>query len=231
MQLPEPVGWRVVDSAESTQDLLSQPEFDGVDVVLAKQQTGGRGRHQRTWHSGEPGESLAMSIAFRALAGHPKPWLIGMGCAVAAASAVHAHLQWPNDLVLDGKKLGGILTEIVGGIPIVGIGLNLNQTQFPSEIAGIATSLTLHRPAQYDAETVARSILDRLARLPDLRVWSDLQPIWNLFDETKGKPYALVDGRKGTAIGIGPEGELLVSVEGETERVLAADGWSVGARV
>lgn len=227
MQLPEPAVWRIVDRVESTQDLIVQPEFAGVDVLIAQEQTGGRGRLQRAWYSGSAGDSLAMSIAFVAFAGHPKPWLIGMACAVAAASAVHAHLQWPNDLVLDGKKLGGILTEIVGGIPIVGIGINLNQTEFPVEIAGIATSLAIHRPAQYDTEAVARSIWERLARMPEPRSWGDIQPIWNLFDETKGKPYRLPDGREGVAIGIGPEGELLVSVEGETERVLAADAWSV----
>lgn len=225
--MPEPAVWRIVDSADSTQDLLAQPEFADVDVVLSRHQTGGRGRLQRMWHSGEPNEALAMSIAFRGYAGHPKPWLIGMGVAIAAASAVHAHLQWPNDLVLDGRKLGGVLTEIVGGIPIVGIGINLNQTEFPSDIAGIATSLAIHRPAEYDPEGVTRSIWDRLGRLPEPRTWSDLQPIWNLFDETSGKRYCLADGRCGPAIGIGPEGELLVSIEGETERVLAADAWSV----
>jgi len=220
--------WHDFDEVLSTQDLAANGVKEGRGgVYFARNQTLGRGRFGREWISG-PGDSLTMSMAFLSYANHPKPYLVGMTVAVAAAGVLHCELAWPNDLVADGGKLGGILTELVlddqnQRIPIVGIGINLNQQSFPPEIAGIATSLALYNGGHYDPREVAESLVDRLARMPEPSSWAELAPAWDLFDRTPGKHYKTADGSEGVALGIGPEGQLLCSIRGETTAILAAD--------
>ncbi|HVL06477.1 MAG TPA: biotin--[acetyl-CoA-carboxylase] ligase [Acidimicrobiales bacterium] len=105
-------------------DLARAGAGDGV-VVGADHQTAGRGRRGRTWES-RPGASLLVSVILR-----PAPALVTLAAGVAAAEACAAvagaavSLKWPNDLLLDGLKLGGILSELVAGAAVVGLGLNL----------------------------------------------------------------------------------------------------------
>lgn len=218
-----------LDVVASTQDTLSEAlRFgSGVTAVLAQHQTQGRGRFERPWHS-EAGDSLTLSLAFPAYADHPKPWFIGMAVAAAAAAALHCRVQWPNDLVLDGKKLGGILSEMMldaegRRVPVVGVGVNLNQKRFPDDIADKATSLALHRDATYDAARVAQQIIERISLLPEPDSWENLRSVWMLFDSTPGKKYLLPNGDKAVALGIGPDGELICAVDGETTTVMVAD--------
>ena len=107
-------------------------------------------------------------------------------------------------------------------VPVVGIGLNLNVVEFPADLTH-ATSLAIHRPGSYDAKTVAKAILTRLEDLPEPEHWADIQPIWSLFDDTPGKKFRLISGQEALAIGIGPEGELVCAVDGETTMVMAAE--------
>lgn len=224
--------WLELAEVESTQaaaiGLLRDPGAAEVPgVVFARQQTKGKGRFGRTWLS-EEGDSLTMSLVYGAYADHPKPWLIGMAAGIAAAGALHSMLRWPNDLIIEGRKLGGILTELITDssgrkVPVVGIGVNLGQTAFPPEIAGIATSLALHRKGPFDPVAIAQKILERLADLPEPDSWHALAPVWELFDDTPGKLYRLPDGTAATALSVGPEGELLCSVEGESVTVMAAE--------
>lgn len=105
-------------------DLARAGAPDGI-VVLADHQTAGRGRRGRTWES-RPGGALLVSVILR-----PAPALVTLGAGVAAAEACEAvagvsvGLKWPNDLLLDGAKLGGILTELVAAAAVVGLGVNL----------------------------------------------------------------------------------------------------------
>jgi BirA family biotin operon repressor/biotin-[acetyl-CoA-carboxylase] ligase len=169
-----------------------------------------------------------MSMVFEDYADHPRPWLVGMAVAAAAAGAVHSQLQWPNDLTIDGKKLGGILTQLFQSadgksVPVVGVGINLNLAEFPSEIQSTATSLFLERGHQFDPQEVARHMVQRVRQMPEPESWSDLAPIWALFDDTRGKKYVTSTGLELVAIGTGPQGELIGSHRGETVTVLAAD--------
>ena len=105
-------------------DLARAGAPDGV-VVGADHQTAGRGRRGRTWDS-RPGASLLVSVILR-----PAPALVTLAAGVAAAEAceavagVRVGLKWPNDLLLDGAKLGGVLCELVGDAAVVGLGMNL----------------------------------------------------------------------------------------------------------
>jgi BirA family transcriptional regulator, biotin operon repressor / biotin---[acetyl-CoA-carboxylase] ligase len=221
--------WSSYDEVESTQTVAADLLKEGapVGVVFAKNQTQGKGRFGRVWHS-ESGDSLTMSLIFRQYADHPCPHLVGMAVACAAAATLHCELQWPNDLIFGGKKLGGILTELLPDekgrrVPVVGIGINLNQKSFPAEIADRAISLAMYRGGAYDPEQIGRSVLERLPKLPEINTWEDLHPVWMLFDHTPGKSYRTADGKEAIAMGVGPEGPLICAVEGESTAVLAAD--------
>jgi BirA family transcriptional regulator, biotin operon repressor / biotin---[acetyl-CoA-carboxylase] ligase len=221
--------WDEHDEVESTQSVAADhlKKCSPVGAVFAKNQTKGRGRFGREWFS-QPGESLTMSLIFRDYADHPAPYLVGMATACAVAASLHCELQWPNDLVFGDKKLGGILTELLPDeegrlVPVVGIGVNLNQKTFPAEIADRAISLAMYRGGAYDAEKIGQSIVSRLSLLPEPQSWSDLHPVWMLFDHTPGKTYKLPDGSEGIAMGVGPDGRLICAVNGESTAVLAAE--------
>ena len=120
---------RWFDEVDSTNrvaaDLVRAGAPDGV-VVVAGQQTAGRGRRGRSWESG-PGAALLVSAIAR-----PVPPLVTLAAGVAAAEACEAvaaepvRLKWPNDLLsVDGRKLGGILCELIDGAAVVGLGVNL----------------------------------------------------------------------------------------------------------
>ena len=221
--------WSEVATVETTQALAAEYLLSNrpIGVIYAHEQTAGKGRLGRIWLSKE-GDSLTFTLIFRAYANHPKPHLIGMACALAAAGVLHCQLRWPNDLVIGEFKVGGILTELLPDemgqlVPVVGIGINLNQKEFPDEIATIATSLAVARGGYHDPQLVAHLIVERLASLPEPHDWADLAPIWNLFDFTPGKRYKLSSGEEALALGIGSDGQLLCSVDGESRSILAAE--------
>ncbi len=220
--------WFHFDDVLSTQDVASNGVKEGGGgVFFARNQTLGRGRFGRDWISQE-GDSLTMSMAFLAYADHPRPYLIGMTVAVACAGVLHCELAWPNDLVAGGGKVGGILTELAPDdkdrrVPVVGVGINLNQRSFPPEIAGIATSLALQNGGHYDPLGTAEEIVARLALMPEPNTWTDVAPAWDLFDHTPGKRYKTMDGQEAVALGIGAEGQLVCSIAGETTTIMAAD--------
>ena len=145
-----------LDVVDSTNEYLKRQggQLPDKTVVMAHRQTAGKGRLGRSWQS-EPGESLAVSWLFCSLEPQQLQWL-----PLAAGMALHQSLEsqlgqqaglfvkWPNDLVLEGRKLAGILTEasLSGrGVDyvVIGIGVNLRQRpdDFSPEVARIATSL------------------------------------------------------------------------------------------
>jgi BirA family biotin operon repressor/biotin-[acetyl-CoA-carboxylase] ligase len=111
-------------------------------AVLAEEQTAGRGRHGHAWHS-ELGTGIYLSIVLR-----PAPLLtmaLGLATieAITAVAGIACDLRWPNDVLVGGKKAAGILVQLVDGAAIGGIGINVNHTAFPPDLAGIATSLRI----------------------------------------------------------------------------------------
>lgn len=221
--------WLVLDETASTQTVAAERlrTGDQVGVVYARNQTKGKGRFDRGWFS-QAGESLTMSLVLRGYADHPAPQFVGMAVACAMAGTLHCELQWPNDLVFGDKKLGGILTELLPDengrrVPVVGIGVNLNQRSFPPEIADRAISLAMYRGGSNDPEDIARAFLNRLPLIPEPDDWAAIQPVWMLFDHTPGKSYFLPDGSEAVAIGVGPDGRLICAVDGESAAVLAAE--------
>jgi BirA family transcriptional regulator, biotin operon repressor / biotin---[acetyl-CoA-carboxylase] ligase len=125
---------------------------DGT-LILAESQTAGRGRMGRTWHS-EPESGLYLSLVLKPAIPPGFAPLLTLGCAVALHNAVErntrleADIKWPNDLLVDGKKVAGILAEIHADLDrihflVLGAGLNVNHTRLPEDLADRATSLRL----------------------------------------------------------------------------------------
>jgi BirA family biotin operon repressor/biotin-[acetyl-CoA-carboxylase] ligase len=167
----------VPSTNDTARDLVRDGAAHGT-VVVADEQTRGRGTKGRSWHSPR-GRGLYASFILRwegaADPGTAFPLLpLAAGLAAAEAvldsSGVEARLKWPNDLVHDRKKLGGILTEVVfrrgtPGYAIVGIGINVNHeaADFPDELRTVATSIRLITGRPADRE----DLLGRLCRALD----------------------------------------------------------------
>jgi BirA family biotin operon repressor/biotin-[acetyl-CoA-carboxylase] ligase len=162
----------VFDALDSTNDaaagFAADPANDGL-VVLARHQTGGRGQYGRVW-AAPPGSAVLLSVLV--LVPPPelrRPVILTAGAAVAVGEAirqltgVQAKIKWPNDLLVRGKKVCGILIEQAAGT-VVGIGLNVNQSADDFARAGLpdATSLALVAGALLDPETAARVLIRQL---------------------------------------------------------------------
>jgi BirA family transcriptional regulator, biotin operon repressor / biotin---[acetyl-CoA-carboxylase] ligase len=215
-------------------------EAEGA-VVLAEEQTAGRGRAGRSWHS-ERATGIYLTLLLRPRISPVQAPLLTMMAGLSTHSAVQSltglnvDLKWPNDLMLHGKKLGGILTEMhaettMVRFVIVGIGINVNQERFPAELSGIATSLR--------AETgKSASRLELLARL-----LGEFEADYNRFlregaksvvdrftqvsSYARGKKVRVTNGGEtfvGITAGLGPEGLLQVNREdGKVVTILAGD--------
>lgn len=148
-------------------------------LVVAEAQTAGRGRHGRTWHDA-PGASLMLSLVLRPTLRPERLALVGLAAGLAVAETADgfgaaARLKWPNDVLAagaDGRlaKLAGVLAEAAwaGAAPVVilGIGLNVRQTDFPDGLA--ATSLRLASGRDVERLAPLGPLLERLAaRLAD----------------------------------------------------------------
>lgn len=149
-----------LESAASTNDIARALALDGADhgtAVLAREQTRGRGTKGRAWHS-PAGLGLYVSYVVRGPEGggvpspHLLPLVAGLAAsdALAAEGGVEARLKWPNDLVHDGRKIGGILSEAVsgglgGGFAVVGVGLNVGHApeDFPADLRALASSVRM----------------------------------------------------------------------------------------
>jgi len=181
-------------------------------LVTAAEQTEGRGRQGRRW-SAPAGTSLLSSVILR----DPPPLLpLAAGIAVAetaeAAGAARAAVKWPNDVLLEGRKLAGILVEgrPQHGWAVLGIGINVavDPRELPPEVAATAASLGLEPAA---VETVLAELLRRLETwlaAPEERVLEACRAR----DALLGQPVAWANG-KGVGAGIDDAGSLLVRTE------------------
>jgi birA, biotin-[acetyl-CoA-carboxylase] ligase region len=206
------------------------------DAVCADHQTAGRGRQGAQWLDA-PGQSLLVSLILWD-APLPEPvGILGVCAALATADALEAHypdlpplrLKYPNDLLLHGRKLGGVLAEVVEGVAVVGVGVNLSQMAFPPELEAIAISVAQGRGRGFDErvpESARAALIEtmvcNLSRL--LTLWRDapaqLHALWQARDDTVGRAYRaqdLPDQPVGVALGVRPDFQLTLQLpSGET---------------
>ena len=212
---------------------------DGT-LVITDYQTAGRGRLERRWEA-PAGSSLLMSLIFRPhLAAH-EVLRLTMICGLAAVDAIESQtglqvgLKWPNDLVIGGAKLGGILTEIElegerVGHAVVGLGLNVNldPDQLPQGLLMEATSLSQHLGREVARQSLLRALLQAMElRYRTLEAGRLPQAEWAERLVTLGRSVsisALGDSMEGVAEGVNEDGALLVRrADGRLETILAGD--------
>lgn len=206
-------------------------------VVIAEQQTSGKGRLGRPWIA-SPNENLTFSIILRPRITPDKLNVLPLYVAVAVAQAIEQHTglevecKWPNDLLVRGKKIAGILIE--GSVKqnavehvIIGIGINVNQQQFPQELSTTATSLRLEVHREVDRIALFRETLSSLEyhyTAVSSNGFDSVVPLWLSRAKMLNKPISVVqEGQTITGIvkGISPDGGLVLDTNG-IEKVLVA---------
>lgn len=169
-------------------------------LVVADHQTAGRGRQGRTWDDA-PGANLLLSFVWRG--GRPEAWpraLLGVALGVAEALdalGFAATVKWPNDVRLDGRKLAGTIAQTAGDALIVGLGVNVNQTDFPGDLDRIATSLARHLGRRFDRGAVLAALLPSLERRLDDALSERPEawlPAYTSRLDGLGQPVRLVEG-------------------------------------
>jgi BirA family transcriptional regulator, biotin operon repressor / biotin---[acetyl-CoA-carboxylase] ligase len=186
-------------------------------LVTAGRQSAGRGRQGRTW-SAPAGSALLLSLVLREL-----PALLPLltGLAVAEVSGPAARVKWPNDVLVEGRKVAGILVEArpQEGWAVLGIGLNvaLRVEDLPPELHATAGTLGL---APGDLEPTLERLLRALERALGLSAAAALDA-YRARDALRGREVAWADGR-GRAAGIDGEGRLVVELAGGGRTTLSA---------
>lgn len=228
----------VLPTADSTNRLVSERDTASEEhrVVLTAHQTEGRGRLGRQWLS-HPGESLALSVLFPPLSPGHLSWfpLVTGACLVAAlraAGVTQAQMKWPNDVLVDGGKLAGILCEsLPSGRVVAGIGLNI---EFHGDREPVPGSVALSGFVGVTHAVVDSIVSDTLV---GFRRWSETTPqdaemqaraLVHPVLATLGQQVSIheMDGEvwSGTAEGLSPQGHLLVTTPaGEARVVVASD--------
>jgi BirA family biotin operon repressor/biotin-[acetyl-CoA-carboxylase] ligase len=239
------IGRQLVHLAEtgSTNDVAKQMALQGAAdgaVVVAEYQTSGRGRLGRRWEA-PPGTNLLLSILLRLDLDPHRVQQVTMISALAVADAVQecaglaVGLKWPNDIVLNGAKLAGILTEL--GLErdrlsyaVVGIGLNVNleARELPAGLPFPATSLLQALVRPVDRHALLLALLRALdVRYLALRRGRSPREEWAARLETLGRPVTVTQQATkwdGVAEAVDGDGALIVRLaDGTKERVLAGD--------
>lgn len=229
--------------------------------VIAREQTAGRGQRGRVWHSA-PGESLCATYFFRnrfTAPEHASPISLLAGAAVAetlrkllpppvpspepsrSAGRIHdVGLKWPNDVLLDGKKVCGILTEMVkapdgGWAALIGVGVNIGPNSVSPDLADSATSLAQAGIENVTwlqlGELVGEALRNEAANLSDPGFGRILEK-WREFDRTAGHRYvfAVENGLSvGTAVGVDDNGALILRTDdGDEVTVTSATSHAAG---
>ena len=230
---------------DSTNDVAMQlgheDEPHGA-VVVAEEQTGGRGRAGRVWHS-EKSSGIYCTVLLRPAIPPTQAALMTLMAGLAARDAVEEHcgiaadIRWPNDLLASGKKFCGILTEMHAEpdkvrFVIIGVGLNVNHARFPESLAKIATSLRIEAGRSLSRIEVLGKLLRHLDRYYNLFLRQGAAPLVARFEQVssyaRGKRVRIAapgETYTGITAGLEPNGMLRVTRDdgGKTEVVISGD--------
>lgn len=230
--------WRVPrlevhDLMGSTNDrarYLAEAGADPFTVVIAEEQTAGRGRNGRRWES-PPGSGLWMSVVAPPLdvsVRHIIPLRAGLATCRAVESAapgVRAGLKWPNDVLIGGLKVGGILCEGGPSAVVVGIGVNVRSAALRPGLVGTVVALDEAAEGPVDRAVLAEFLMTELRDLlapSSLSLDGELARELEVRDVLRGRAVVAETGEIGIARGIGRDGALGVEVApGEVRRVRA----------
>lgn len=236
--------FETIDSTNIRARQLGENHAPHGTLVVSEQQTAGRGRRGRSWES-PAGSSIYMSILLKPdfLPTQAPMLTIVMAYSVAVAlrrkTGGDFQIKWPNDIVLNGKKVVGILTEMSTEIDyinhvVIGVGINVNTETFPKELCATATSIRKESGTTWKRAELIGEILrefevqyDRFIVEKDL---SYLQEAYNAILVNCNREVCILaekDGYHAIALGIDPKGELLVRKEDGSEEAVYAGEVSV----
>jgi len=221
------------DTLPSTNDLAKEMGLQGAPegtVVVAEGQTAGRGRLGRQWHS-PPGVGLYISLLLRPnlpLVDLPKITLtagVAVVRAIQRTTGVLTGIKWPNDIMLAGKKVGGILSEMSmdqenSSFVVVGLGLNVNNPEMTGALAGVATSLAQETGRYFSRARLAQGWLEELEGLYTCLLTQGFAEIlneWRKLAVTLGRWVIVRQGSQeiqGLALEVAPDGALVVQRPG-----------------
>lgn len=235
----EIVRLETVDSTNRYARMLAAQGAPHGTLVLARQQTAGRGRRGRNWIS-PAGEGIFMSLIVRPGTAVESAGGLSLQAALAAARAIartggiDARIKWPNDIVCGGRKVCGMLLEMDTdgqGLQdvVIGVGINVHQTEFPEEIMHTASSLDLLSGRRTDSEALTEAFLEEFEAAYAL-ARSDHEAFMRAYcglSATLGQRVQVIAAGEtytGTAENVTDSGTLLVRREdGVLREVLAAD--------
>ncbi|WP_339256103.1 biotin--[acetyl-CoA-carboxylase] ligase [Paenibacillus sp. FSL R5-0713] len=221
--------------------LAEQGQAEGA-VVIAEEQTGGRGRFGRQWFS-PPGKGIWMSILLRPdlpLQHTPQLTLltgVAVCRAVRACTGTDAGIKWPNDLMINGRKVCGILLEstvedheVRYCIAGIGVDVNFDPEDYPEDLTAIATSLKMETGQPVDRTKLTAAILTELEQLYFLyqkEGFGVISAIWEALSVSINREITVTNPQgviEGTAIGLAPSGALLVEKhDGEQVHVISGE--------
>jgi BirA family biotin operon repressor/biotin-[acetyl-CoA-carboxylase] ligase len=229
---------------KSTNDVAHQLAQKGVAegaLVLAEKQTQGRGRLGRSWFS-EKGLGIYFSMILRPTLKPRYASILNLAAAVAVSKAIESScglttdIKWPNDVLINHKKCGGILTEMSGDIDqikyiVIGIGINVNHLTFPKSLQKVASSLLLEGGRRFSRIEI---ILALLKHFEDLYLDFQKRGKGVIFEQwtqrssfSRGREVSVDLGDQkihGTTLGLSEDGSLLVRLSsGQVENVMAGD--------
>lgn len=236
----------ILESTPSTMDVarenlasgkivFSEANAPNMHGVMAYEQTAGRGQRGAEWFS-VPRQSLCATFYYRDdYSNIERPQEVSLLAGVAVVEAIQEvigeraapprlGLKWPNDILLHGKKMGGVLIEAALAadgkrVFLIGTGLNLSIPAFPPAIANIAASLAQEGEPYCSCEEMAERIARQLIRLAHIRKQDGFEAIldrWRSYDLTLGRKYLFSEAnitRIGFALGVSDEGYLRLQIE------------------
>ncbi len=226
-------------TSDRARELAEAGAPEGV-VVIAEKQTQGRGRLGRRWES-PPNRNLYVSILLRPAIDAEEAPLLALVAGLATAEAVaewapQAQIKWPNDVLIDGRKTAGILTELyteaeqLAVIAGIGVNLNLGLDELPPELRDKATSVYAATGRAVDRAVFAATLLSKLEeRYRQFRTsgFAAMRQHWNARSCLNGHRVTISGAgvtQRGKVIGMGDDGTLqLLSEEGTEMRVVAGD--------
>ena len=207
-------------------------------VVTATHQMSGRGRRGRRWVDAE-GESLLMSVVLRPPVLPTRAPQLSLVGAVAVADALRAcvglraSIRWPNDVLVGERKICGMLPEAATRPPgvldhvVLGVGLNVNQAEFPGPLRDLATSIRVETGRVSVIGEILEAVLSALDRWYGRFLSSGLEGIreaWLERAQSIGRRARAADGREGVAVDLGRDGALVLRTDsGEVLRVVAGE--------
>lgn len=216
-----------LDSTNTRAKKLAEEGFGHGTLIVADEQTDGRGRRGRSWEAPK-GMSIYMSLILKPQIEPENASMLTLVSAMAAADGIEkvtgldCQIKWPNDIVIHGKKVCGILTEMSTQIDyinyiVIGIGINVQNETFPEEIQEMATSLYLESGKKQNRAAIIEAVWEAFERY--YAIYLETQDMHGLVTEyneklaNMQKQVRVLDPKEpfeGKAMGITPKGELIV---------------------